>query len=99
MHRQCDTSTSVAATEHILAVITACIQRLCCVLCRELELLQAEGKAQREPEFTLNYEQYYPTLLPMRPPGMEETDAEAHAQDDRPPDLSLHQVASCIQLM
>ena len=63
-----------------------------CNACSELELLQAEGKAQREPEVTLNYEHYYPTLLPMRQPGMEETDAEAHARDDRPPDLSLHQV-------
>lgn len=61
-------------------------------MCRELELLQSEGRKQQEAEVTLNYEQYYPTLLPIRQPGMEETDEEAHARDDRPPDLSQHQV-------
>ena len=61
-------------------------------MCRELELLQSEGQKQQEAEVTLNYEQYYPTVLPIRQPGMEETDEEAHARDDRPPDLSQHQV-------
>lgn len=59
---------------------------------------EAEGKDLREPEVTLNYNQYYPTLLPLRQPGMEETDTEAHARDDRPPDLSLAKVLSCQQL-
>ena len=59
---------------------------------------EAEGTDLREPEVTLNYNQYYPTLLPLRQPGMEETDTEAHARDDRPPDLSLAKVLSCQQL-
>lgn len=53
---------------------------------------EAEGRAVQEPEVMLNYDQYYPTILPLRQPGMEETDAEVHARDDRPPDLSLHKV-------
>ena len=60
--------------------------------CRDVEMQEAEGQAGQEPEVMLNYDQYYPTMLPLRQPGMEETDAEAHARDDRPPDLSLHQV-------
>ena len=58
---------------------------------------EAEGQARQEPEVMLNYNQYYPTMLPLRQPGMEETDAEAHARDDRPPDLSLHQVPAALQ--
>ena len=53
---------------------------------------EAEGRAVQEPEVMLNYNHYYPTILPLRQPGMEETDAEGHARDDRPPDLSLHKV-------
>ena len=53
---------------------------------------EADEKPRAEPEVMLNYNQYYPTQLPLRQPGMEETEAEAHAQDDRPPDLSLHMV-------
>ena len=53
---------------------------------------EADARVQQEPEAMLNYEQYYPTQLPLRQPGMEETEAEAHAQDDRPPDLSLRRV-------
>ena len=55
---------------------------------------EAEGTAVQEPEVMLNYDQYYPTILPLRQPGMEETDAEVHARDDRPPDLSLHKVCN-----
>ena len=58
---------------------------------------EAEGKAVQEPEVMLNYDQYYPTILPLRQPGMEETDAEVHARDDRPPDLSLHKVCNTRQ--
>ncbi|DBA79038.1 TPA: hypothetical protein ACH3X1_008900 [Trebouxia sp. C0004] len=57
----------------------------------DAEMQEAEGRAVQEPEVMLNYDQYYPTILPLRQPGMEETDAEVHAHDDRPPDLSLHQ--------
>ncbi|KAA6423012.1 MAG: DNA binding [Trebouxia sp. A1-2] len=56
----------------------------------DAEMQEAEGTAVQEPEVMLNYDQYYPTILPLRQPGMEETDAEVHARDDRPPDLSLH---------
>lgn len=56
---------------------------------KDIDMQEAEGTDLREPEVTLNYNQYYPTLLPLRQPGMEETDTEAHARDDRPPDLSL----------
>ena len=56
----------------------------------------AEGKGVQEPEPMLNYDQYYPTLLPLRQPGMEETDTEANARDDRPPDLFLHKVCLVI---
>lgn len=63
-----------------------------CHAFRDAEMQEAEGKAVQEPEVMLNYDQYYPTMLPLRQPGMEETDAEVHARDDRPPDLSLHKV-------
>ena len=53
---------------------------------------EADVKPRAEPEVMLNYDQYYPTQLPMRQPGMEETEAEAHAQNERPPDLSLPRV-------
>ncbi|DBB12865.1 hypothetical protein WJX82_003855 [Trebouxia sp. C0006] len=56
----------------------------------DAEMQEAEGRAVQEPEVMLNYNHYYPTILPLRQPGMEETDAEVHARDDRPPDLSLH---------
>ena len=64
------------------------------VLLRELELQEAEASRAQEPEIMLNYDQYYPTLLPLRQPGMEETDTEAHARDDRPPDLSVPKASS-----
>ena len=60
--------------------------------CSDIQMQEADAKPQAEPEAMLNYEQYYPTQLPLRQPGMEETETEAHAQDDRPPDLSLHRV-------
>lgn len=56
----------------------------------DIAMQEADAKPQAEPEVMLNYNQYYPTQLPLRQPGMEETEAEAHAQDDRPPDLSVH---------
>lgn len=55
---------------------------------------EADAMPRAEPEVVLNYNQYYPTQLPLRHPGMEETEAEAHAQDDRPPDLSLYRVGA-----
>ena len=61
---------------------------------RELELQEAEASRAQEPEILLNYDQYYPTLLPLGQPGMEETDSEAHARDDRPPDLSIPKVSN-----
>ena len=60
---------------------------------RDLDLQEAEGVASLEPEIMLNYQEYYPTLLPLRQPGMEETDTEAHARNDRPPDLSIPKVS------
>ena len=59
----------------------------------DIQMQEADAHPGAEPEAMLNYEQYYPTQLPLRQPGMEETEAEAHAQDDRPPDLSLHRVS------
>lgn len=59
---------------------------------------EADAKPRAEPEVMLNYDQYYPTQLPLRQPGMEETEAEAHAQDDRPPDLSLCRVGFQVTL-
>ncbi|KAL3137951.1 hypothetical protein ABBQ38_005198 [Trebouxia sp. C0009 RCD-2024] len=56
----------------------------------DIQMQEADAKPQAQPEVMLNYDQYYPTQLPMRQPGMEETEAEAHAHDERPPDLSLH---------
>ncbi len=68
-----------------------------CHAYRDAEMQEAEGRAVQEPEVMLNYDQYYPTILPLRQPGMEETDAEVHARDDRPPDLSLHKVLNTRQ--
>ena len=66
--------------------------------CSDIQMQEADAKPRAEPEVMLNYDQYYPTQLPLRQPGMEETEAEAHAQDDRPPDLSLCRVGFQVTL-
>ncbi len=73
------------------------IYKVLAVVYSDAEMQEAEGDGLQEPEVMLNYDQYYPTLLPVRQPGMEETDTEAHARDDRPPDLSLHKVRNAVQ--
>lgn len=66
--------------------------------CREIDAEAAAARVlvghKRKAETMLDYEQYYPTMLPLRSQGQELTEEEMLEAPVGPPDLAAEQVCS-----